>query len=61
MGGNRYEMGGDRYKMGGYRYPMYGDRRSSYRDLLEKHEEKRNSEDLEVDGRVIKIHVQEKE
>jgi len=39
--------------MGGERYPIYFERRGSYRDLVEINEGKRNSEDQEVDGRVI--------
>jgi len=34
------------------RYSMYGEKKGSYRVLVEKHEGKSNSEDLEVDGRV---------
>ena len=32
---------------------MYFEKRGSYRVFVEKHEEKSNSEDLEVDARLI--------
>jgi hypothetical protein len=40
-------------RWGGERYLMYFERRGSYGVLVEKHEGKSNSEDLEVDGRMI--------
>jgi hypothetical protein len=35
-------------------YSKYVEKRGSYRVLVEKHERKSNSEDLEVDGRVTR-------